>query len=195
MKRRSLTRRVCEALLGCMLAMLPPHGGAGAQDRPAESAARVEAAFLRNFARYVGWPSRAFASERSAWNICVLGNGHFDGTLEETFRNRTEQGRAFEVLRAARLEQLPPCQIIFVDLAQATDRRAVLARLQKQPVLTVGRAPEFLDEGGIVRLLAGDRIEMSINLDQARAASLTIPSTMLEVSRGVLENGTLRRWR
>ncbi len=71
----------------------------------------------------------------------------------------------------------------------------MLARLQKQPVLTVGSAPEFLDEGGIVRLLAGDRIEMSINLDQARAASLTIPSTMLEVSRGVLENGTLRRWR
>lgn len=195
MKPRSLTHLGRGAILGCLLAALSPHGGAEAQDRPAESAAKIEAAFLRNFARYVGWPSRAFASEHSAWNICVVGDGHFDGALEASFRNRTEQGRAFEVLRAARLEQLPPCQIVFVDLAQAAERRAVLARLQKQPVLTVGTAPEFLDEGGIVRLMAGDRIEMSINLDQARAASLTIPSTMLEVSRGVVENGTLRRWR
>jgi hypothetical protein len=56
----------------------------------------------------------------------------------------------------------------------------------------VGDAPEFLDEGGIVRLVARERIEMSINLDQARAASLSIPTKMLEVSREVLENGTLR---
>ena len=98
-------------------------------------------------------------------------------------------------MRGARLEQLPACQIVFVDVAQAAERRAVLARLNRQPVLTVGIAPEFLDEGGIVRLLAGERVEMSINLDQARASSLTIPSTMLEVSRSVVENGTLRRWR
>lgn len=195
MKTLRLPRPGRGAVLGCLLALLSPHGGAGAQDTPAVPAARVEAAFLRNFARYVGWPARAFASERSAWSICIVGNGHFDSALEATFRNRTEQGRTFEVVRHARPEQLPACQIVFVDVAQAAERRAVLARLSKQPVLTVGNAPEFLDEGGIVRLLAGERVEMSINLDQARAASLTIPSTMLEVSSGVVENGTLRRWR
>lgn len=195
MKLPWLSRPGRVAVVGCLLALLPPHGGADAQDRPAVSAARVEAAFLRNFARYVGWPARAFASERSAWSVCIVGNGHFDDTLEATFQNRTEQGRAFEVVRGARLEQLPACQIVFVDVAQAAERRAVLARLNRQPVLTVGIAPEFLDEGGIVELLAGERVEMSINLDQARASSLTIPSTMLEVSRSVVENGTLRRWR
>lgn len=195
MRLHSLLRPGRWAVVGCLLASLHLHGGAVAQDRAAEKPARVEAAFLRNFARYVTWPTRAFASEHSPWFVCVLGSGHFDSALESTFQGRTEQGRTFEVVRAARLDQLPACQIVFVDLPLAAERRAALAELKKHPVLTVGQAPEFLDEGGVIRLLAGERIEMSINLDQARAAALTIPSKMLEVSREVVENGTLRRWR
>jgi hypothetical protein len=44
-------------------------------------------------------------------------------------------------------------------------------------------------------LLIGERIEMSINLDQARSVSLTIPAEMLEVSREVVENAAVRRLR
>lgn len=181
--------------MGSLLASLHLQGGAVAQDRVASTPALVEAAFLRNFARYVIWPTRAFANEQSPWSVCLLGRDRFDSALESTLQGRTEQGRAFEVVRAARLEQLPACQIVFVDLPLPAERRAALAELKKRPVLTVGNAPEFLDEGGIIRLLAGERIEMSINLDQARAATLTIPSKMLEVSREVMENGTLRKWR
>jgi hypothetical protein len=36
---------------------------------------------------------------------------------------------------------------------------------------------------------------MSINLDQARRASLGIPAKLLEVSNEVIENGSLRRLR
>lgn len=196
MKLRSLLRQDRWAVIGSLLASLHLQGGAAAQDRgTASTPARVEAAFLRNFARYVIWPTRAFPNEQAPWSVCLLGRDHFDSALESTLRGRTEQGRAFEIVRAARLEQLPACQIVFVDLPQATERRAALAELKKRPVLTVGNVPEFLDEGGIIRLLAGERIEMSINLDQARAAALTIPSKMLEVSREVVENGALRKLR
>jgi hypothetical protein len=158
-------------------------------------AAVVEAAYLRNFARYVGWPPPAFAAEQTPWRVCVLGRNHFDGALENTFRDRQEQGRSFEVVRAARLEQLPACQIVFIDLPVARERQAALTELRKRPVLTVGNAVEFLDEGGVIRLSSGERVEMSINLDQARAVALSIPSKMLEVAGEVLENGALRRRR
>lgn len=181
-------------VVGLLAALLPPCGGAAAQDRAVERT-RVEAAFLRNFARYVSWPARAFAGEQSPWSVCILGENHFGGALEETLQGRTEQGRGFEIVRVATLERLPACQIVFVDLPQATERRAALRELKKRPVLTVGHAAEFLDEGGIIRLTASEHIEMSINLDQARAASLTIPSKMLEVSREVVDNGVLRRLR
>lgn len=155
----------------------------------------VEAAFLRNFARYVVWPVGAFASDQSPWTVCVVGAEHFDDTLEKTFAGRSEQGRRFEVVRAQGADQLRGCHIVFVGTSDGMRRRAVLAELRRQPVLTVGEAPEFLEEGGIVRLQAGERIEMGINLDQARAASLTVPSKILEVAHEVQENGTVRRWK
>jgi hypothetical protein len=186
-------RRACRwAVVGGMLAVLHLPVGSSAQASVPESVSKVEAAFLRNFARYVTWPARAFTSERSPWLVCVLGGAHFDDSLEKTFEGRTEQGRAFEVVRASAPEQLPGCQIVYVGYASSAKRRAVLAEFRRRPVLTVGDAPEFLDEGGIVRLLVRDRVEMSVNLDQARAASLAIPTKMLEVSREVIENGALR---
>ncbi|MBI5719274.1 MAG: YfiR family protein [Burkholderiales bacterium] len=195
MRSRAPLRPCHWGVLLLLLAALLPPGRAAAQEPASEKPARVEAAFLRNFARYVNWPAHAFAGERSPWFVCILGDSHFDDDLEATLRGRQEQGRSFEVVRVARLDQLPACQIVFVDFAQASLRRAALAALKRQPVLTVGHASEFLDEGGIIRLVAGERIEMSINLDQARAAALTIPSKMLEVSREVLENGAVRRLR
>ena len=184
----------CAAVALSLLFMHAP-GGATAEARPMEQRSKVEAAFLRNFARYVTWPSVAFANERSPWVICILGEDHFDDTLDKMLQGRTEQGRAFEVLRLRAADRLTACHIVYVGYDGSAKRRAVLNEVRSKPVLTVGDAPEFLDEGGIIRLLASERIEMSINLDQARAASLTIPSKMLEVSHDVLENGSMRKLR
>ena len=153
----------------------------------------VKAAFLRNFARYVTWPGQVFPSDRSPWRICILGSDPFGDVLEKTFEGRSEQGRPFEIFRAETLGELPSCQIVFVAYQDAARRRAALAQLAKRPVLTVGDAPSFLREGGIIRFQVSDRVEMSVNLDQARSASLKIQTKMLEVSREVVESGVTRR--
>jgi hypothetical protein len=180
--------------LGLALALCVGASGQ-AQEAAAEQRSRVEAAFLRNFARYVGWPASAFAGERSPWHVCILGDDHFGDALDRTLQDRIEQGRPFTILRDAASDQLASCQIVYVGYESAARRRAALEAFKRMPVLTVGHAPEFLQEGGIIRLTAADRIEMSINLDQARAASLTIPAKMLEVSRDVIDQGVQRRWR
>jgi hypothetical protein len=155
----------------------------------------VEAAFLRNFAHYVTWPPHAFSDDRAPWRVCVLGADPFGAVLEKTFAGRTERGRAFELHRGASLAQLPPCHIIFVAYPTSAERRAALNELRRQSVLTVSEAPEFLEEGGVVRFQITDYVEMSINLDQARAASLIVPTRLLEVSREVLDHGVLRKTR
>ncbi|MBE0589470.1 MAG: DUF4154 domain-containing protein, partial [Hydrogenophaga sp.] len=55
--------------------------------------------------------------------------------------------------------------------------------------------PEFLREGGTIRFQVDDRVRLSINLDQARVAALTIQTRMLEVSSEVLDNGIVRKMR
>lgn len=160
-----------------------------------ENPYRVEAAFLRNFARYVTWPDHAFPMNGSSWCIGVLGQDPFGDILEVTLEGRTEQGRSFEIFRVNTLNELPLCQIVFIAYESAEKRRAALFELKDKPVLTVGNAPDFLYEGGIILLEARERVRMSINLDQARAASLSIQTKMLEVSYNVMENGVLRKVR
>lgn len=160
-----------------------------------ENPNKVMAAFLRNFAHYVTWPVNAFPDSGSPWHVCILGPDSFGDILETTFQGRAEQGRSFEIFRADNLNQLPPCQIVFVAYQNAMKRRAALAELKNKPVLTVGDAPEFLLEGGSIRFQVADRVKMGVNLDQARAVSLTIQTKMLEVSTDILENGVVRQVR
>lgn len=160
-----------------------------------ENPYKVKAAFLRNFAHYVSWPDQALPAGNAPWCIGILGPDPFGDILETTLNGRTEQGRAFVIVRAARLDELPLCQIVFVTYPDAATRRAVLAALKQKPVLTVGDEPEFLPDGGVIGFQVTDRVRMSINLDQARAVSLTIQTKMLEVSSEILENGELRRMR
>ena len=155
----------------------------------------VEAAFLLNFARYVTWPPDAFADDRSPWRICVLGSDPFGEVLDKTFMGRTEQGRPFVIVRTDKLPELKSCQIVYVAYKVSMSRRAVLAELDDLPVLTVSNAPGFLKEGGIIRFDVKDFVAMSVNLDKARAASLSIQTKMLEVSNDVIENGKVHKVR
>jgi len=195
MRARFLRRGGRWALFISLLFLLSHLPGSAAGQVVTAAPNKVKAAFLRNFARYVTWPAPAFTSDRSPWRICVLGSDPFGENLEKTLQGRTEQGRTFEIIRADALDNLPPCQIVFVAYKDAAKRRAALAVLEKRPVLTVGDAPDFLKEGGIVRFQVSDRVEMSINLDQARSVSLKIQTKMLEVIYEVVENGTTRRRR
>jgi hypothetical protein len=179
------------AIASLSLLLLP--GLAASQELATENPYKVKAAFLRNFAHYVTWPDVAFSRSNSSWCIGILGQDPFGEVLETTFKGRTEQGRTFEIFRADTPEDLPECQIVFVAYKDAAKRRAVLAELKGKPVLTVGDAPDFLREGGVIRFQVGDRVRMSINLDQARAVSLIVQTRMLEVSSDVLENGVIRK--
>jgi hypothetical protein len=84
------------------------------------------------------------------------------------------------------------CQIVFVGYDDPGRRQRALRALHGKPVLTVGDAPEFLREGGVIQLVVRDTVQMSVSLDQARAGSLQIQTKILEVSREVLENGIVK---
>ncbi|HEX9046920.1 MAG TPA: YfiR family protein [Verrucomicrobiae bacterium] len=190
---KGLPRR--RALLLALLWSLPAPAVILGEDLVTANPGKVEAAFLRNFAHYVTWPTNVFANAAAPWRVGILGDDPFGAVLEKTFQGRSEQGRSFEIVRAASLDKLPPCQIVFIAYTDTGKRRAALQRLRGRPVLTVADATPFLQEGGIIRFDIKDRVEMSVNLDGARAASLGIQTKLLEVSREVLENGALRKLR
>ena len=187
----SVSSRFARIWLTGVIVLLELLGGhARGAEPPPRDPNVIKAACLRNFAHYVTWPTNAFTTAHSRWNIGILGDDPFGDVLEKTLKGRMEQERPFEIFRADTLDKLPSSQIIFIAYKDAAKRRAVLKKLKDQPVLTVGDAPDFLQEGGIIRFQVTDHVEMSINLDQAHAVSLTIPAKMLEVAHKVLTNGS-----
>jgi hypothetical protein len=197
LKPRTMRRGLLRAVSGLivLICWLLLCGGAPADQSKLENPNRVKAAFLRNFAHYVKWPKTAFESAESPWHIGVVGDTSLGEVLESALRGRIEQSRRFEIHTADFLNKLPPCHIVVIAFEDSRKRRAALAELKDKPVLTVGDAEDTLKDGGIVRFELSDRIQMSVNLDQARAVSLNIPTEMLEVSAEVLEHGVVRRMR
>ena len=178
-----------------LLFILCAPGIVASQDPVTSNPTKVKAAFLRNFTRYVTWPADVFSADRPSWKICVLGNDPFGDILDTTLAGRTEQGRSFEIHRADTLNDLPRCQVVYIAYQDAAKRRAALAELRKSPILTVSEASDFLRDGGIIQFQVGERVEMNINLDQSRSASLTISAKMLEVAHEVVENSAVKKWR
>jgi hypothetical protein len=182
-------------LMVLLLWLVAPESYIRGEESAPQDPNRVKAAFLRNFAHYVQWPESAFDDTHSPWRIAILGNATFCEVVKKSLKDRTEQERDFEVYCADSLGKLPLCQIVFFGFKEADKRRAVLAALKDKPVLTVAEGAETLREGGIIRFQLGDRVQMSVNLDQARAVSLKIQTKMLEVSTEVLENNVIRKIR
>lgn len=174
------------------LASLVPR--ATATELAAEPAA-IEAVMLRSLTRYVTWPPNAFVDEKAPWRVCVLGEDPFGEILERSLKGRSEQRRSFTIHHPRGFADLPTCQIAFLAISDSGKRRDALAFAKNKPILTVSAEPDFLQEGGIIRFRETDRVEMGVNLDQARAVSLKIQSKMLEVAFEVLDNGKLRRRR
>lgn len=186
-------RRRTFLLLLLALAGLPCF--AAADDRLRANAAKVEAAFLRNFAHYVNWPADTFTNPLAPWRICVLGSDPFGNVLEETFKGRLEQGRSFAVVRATSSAEVHACHLVYIAIRSSDGRRAAIADLADRPILTVGDAPTFLQEGGMIRFQVSEFVGFGVNLDRTTAADLKVPTKMLEVASEVVEGGTTRKRR
>jgi hypothetical protein len=149
----------------------------------------VMAGYLRALPAYVTWPTNTFTLPQDPWQVGILGPDPFGNRLEEVLHARQAAGRSFQIHRAASLKDLPDCEIIFVAIKDEDELKKVLAGLNSRPVLTVGDSKHFLDCGGIIQLQVQGTIRMSINLDSAREAHLSVPTKMLELAAEVIENG------
>jgi hypothetical protein len=141
----------------------------------------VKAAFLLNFTKFVEWPA---ASEQSRANedflVCVLGESSIATALEGIFKGETAGGRKVAVRRLAKPGEY--CEVLFIP---GTERNQAEVLRQAGPgVLTVGEAPSFLQDGGVIRFVVEDRrVRFDVNRGAAERASLRISSRLLRVAR------------
>ena len=144
---------------------------------------RVKAAFLYNFVKFVEWPPRAVPGSIV---ICVAGRNPFGNVLADTVRGEKIGGRTLDA--RVILEPEDGCHVIFIP--DGANAGAYLRAARGQPVLTVGEAPGFIEQGGLVRFyLDSGTVRFEIHRDGADRAGLRISSRLLQLARIVAAPG------
>ena len=153
---------------------------ATAQTSNASNEYRIKAVFLFNFAQFVEWPATAFKGPGQPIEICILGTDPFGTYLDETVRNEVVGDRPLVVRRHRQVEDVGTCQLLFISRSEAANIPDIIAGLKGRSILSVSDADAFAGRGGMVRFVTmNHRINLRINLEEARAAGLTISSKLL----------------
>lgn len=150
----------------------------------------IKAGFIFNFAKFVEWPSTAFAQPDSPIVIGVLGTDPFGNVIDRIVEDKKIGARGFVVKRfkwgrdSKDLKDLRECKILFVSSSERSHIDEILQAVKGWPVLTVGETPGFAERGGIVRFTVEDnRVRFEVNVEAARQVELNISSRMLTLAR------------
>jgi hypothetical protein len=146
----------------------------------------VKAAFLYHLAEFVEWPPEAFPAAENPLVIGVLGADPFGKALDEIAEDVVVKNRKLKVQRFHNMEEVKTCHILFISQSEAGRLDQIFSLLKDRKILTVGDTEGFALRGGIVRFRTEkNKIRLRINIDAARAASLTISSKLLRAAEVV----------
>jgi hypothetical protein len=144
---------------------------------------QIKAAFIYNFARFVDWPTQAFADETSPMTVGVLGENVFGDNLQQAISGKTIKGHALQFRQFDSVTDATNCQVLFISSSEKSHLSKILARLRGTSVLTVSETDDFIGDGGMINLeIVDQKVRFEINNDAAKKAGLTISSKLLSLA-------------
>lgn len=172
-----------------------------AEQVDAAKIAKVKAAYIYNFAKFVHWPEKAFASAESPFVIGVFGANPFGHSLDDAVRGRTTGHRRFSILQINPQDRnwradVQSCHILYVAYAESSRIDALLETVESLPVLLVGEGEQFARyHGSIGFSLEDGRVVLYINRTAADSAGLKVGADLLGIARLVESTGSMGRRR
>lgn len=190
------------ALLVSLLCLWCTGDAAARQEVDEARAAKVKAAYLYNFVKFVKWPEDAFAGADAPVVIGVVGEDPFGPVLDRAVREKRVGGRPITIRRieapappenppgpdAPALEpaigrELDRCHVIYIDATGKEWCPQVIEHLLRKPVLTVSDIPTFARRGGMIELVLDEsRIVFHINRTAAEAGRLQMSAKLLNLA-------------
>lgn len=183
-------------------ALLPSSILLPGQSKPSEYS--VKAAYLLNFGKFMRLsPGAKFNA--NDFNICVVGDNPFDGSLYQITAGEQIDGRPVRVVLLEKTDLDKPelekpafgnpdsrqCAIAYFSISEEKRMDQDLAAFRDSDTLTVSDAPDFLKRGGMIQLLlVSNHVRFSVNLDPVRRTHLSLSSELLRVAASVSGNRT-----
>lgn len=159
-----------------------------ARSQEAVPVEQVKAAFLYNFVRFVEWPTNAFTNESMPITIGIITGekDKFATDLATLLKDKKAHNRALIVKRLTTPADAASCQVVFVGDGESRRAAQIAEATHKKPILLVGEADDFLDNGGMINIVQDERqkrLLFDINPQNAEQSSLTISSHLLRLAR------------
>ena len=148
----------------------------------------LKAAFLFRFPQFVEWPAETFKGAGEPFTYCTIGDDPFRGALERTLKGKTMGERALRIEHLIGVGKIGECQVLFIGgPGEKKQIEETLATIGTLPILTVGEADRFAENGGAIGFCTEDnKIRFEVNLDAAGKARLKISAKLLALAKTVL---------
>ena len=172
---------VCASLLGA------PSGPSFAQpEAPPLFEQEVQASFIYTVAKFVDWPEEAFGAPGAPMVFAILGDDLIGDALQRVVEGKSVNGHPVTVVRAATLDDLAGCHVLFLGRSEGPRLREILDRLRGSNILTVSETERFVLHGGVMGLLLDQNmVRFEINVDAASRSRLAISSKILRLGKVV----------
>jgi hypothetical protein len=170
--------------LGLVVVILLLSAVYGPTQTPPPAEHQVKAAIVANLAKYVDWPSHAFASSNSPLVLVVIAPPPLEDELRRMTAGKAVEGHALDLQRADPKSGHPPAaHILFLSGMDRKQAAEMLRACQGQPVLTVVDASSDAPEGAIITLVRkNNTVRLEINTAAAKECQLGISSKLLSVA-------------
>lgn len=140
--------------------------------------ADLKAEFIERFTRFVDWETLP-----DTMTLCVVGNTPITAHLEKIARRQRIKDKPARVFTVAP-EDVDGCQVVLVAGDDPDQLRAVIARTDGRPILSIAEAPGAAKAGAIINLYIDDNhIRFEINTAAAKRGRLTLRSKLLKLAR------------
>jgi len=181
---RAGKNRLARLALAVCLALLFPREEFG---QTLSQEYQLKAAYLGKIPSFVDWPTNAANTNRTAFQLCTMGDYPFGLRLAQEVRNVTAGGRAIELRWVHKEQELEGCEMIFFSHSEAARYEKLLEGQRGKNVLTVGETKGFLEAGGIVEFSYENRkLRIEVNLVAARKANLKVDARLLALAKRVV---------
>ncbi len=144
----------------------------------------LKAAFLLKFGLYVEWPSTAFSSPTSPFNLCIAGQNPFGDSLDKAAADERINGHNVVIRQLKTIGRDSGCHILYIGDSDAQHVAQIIAAVHGSSVLTVSDA-RGSGAGIIDFVIVNDRVRFYIDDESAAQNGLVISSKLLGLALNV----------
>ncbi len=152
------------------------------------SEAQVKAAFVYNFARFIDWPSQAFADDGAPFVLGVIGDNEIAGAIEQLVKGKTVNGRRMVYKRLTADASLDGCHLLLIGATEKRNVGRILDRLNDNSVVTVGETEGFVRFGGVIGFVVeSSKVGFDVNVAAGKKKRVKVSSQLLKLARNVID--------